>query len=389
MKRITCTPTQLDEGWFSSLGCTSLIGKSAWHSNAYYSFTSQEIATLKQAGTELEAMCLHAVEHVISNRLYDVMLIPSSECFRQQIERSWEQQEPSFCGRLDLAYDGKSPPKLLEYNAERPGLLLESALLQKGWITKKMPQTEQFNDIESLLIDAWQALNMKEITICLIDTAIEISEENDILALLCKTAQTAGVNTQIVPRRLIQTDKEQLFTAEGNPIRHMLITHDWYEMLASGLLACFSPHKTRIVEPAWRALLSNKAILKILWDMYPDHPYLLRTTLHPEDMGGTPYVSKPILGYWGENVAFHNTTQPLYREGRFSAFPRIYQQLSQLPYHDSHYAQTGMWLIGGKPAGLNIREDATPVINHNSISLPHTIEDQLRGGGVPTLLSGG
>ena len=35
------------------------------------------------------------------------------------------------------------------------------------------------------------------------------------------------------------------------------------------------------LEPPWKILLSNKAIMAVLWDMYPDSPYLLETSLAP------------------------------------------------------------------------------------------------------------
>ncbi|HEU5046820.1 MAG TPA: glutathionylspermidine synthase family protein [Rickettsiales bacterium] len=372
MKRIAHTSSLQSEEWFRPLGCASLIGRNAWRGDVFYAFMPQEIQRLKDVAAELETLCMQAVEHVIRHRLYDAMLMPSAPSLRQEIERSWERQEPAFCGRLDLAYDGISAPKLLEYNPERPGLLLESALLQRYWLQHEMPHAGQFNEIEARLSQAWRALDTPELVISLLDTPHLHSEEDDIAAFLQRTAGSARINVQIVPRRLIQTDHNRLWSPEGQPIRHLMITHDWYEMLACGLLDCFSPQETRVIEPAWRCLLGNKALLKVLWDLYPDHPNLLHTTLHAEEQRGN-YVTKPIIGAMGENITLHHA-QEIRTQGRFGAFPNVYQQLASLPFHEAQYAQVGLWVIGGHPAGLIIREDASPIIRYDSVSLPHIVE---------------
>ena len=36
-------------------------------------------------------------------------------------------------GRFDLVYDGVNPPKMLEYNADTPSIIIESGDLQEGW----------------------------------------------------------------------------------------------------------------------------------------------------------------------------------------------------------------------------------------------------------------
>ena len=37
----------------------------------------------------------------------------------------------------------------------------------------------------------------------------------------------------------------------------------------------------KLVEPAWKMLLSNKAILPVLWEMFPGHPNLLAASFEP------------------------------------------------------------------------------------------------------------
>jgi len=70
------------------------------------------------------------------------------------------------------------------------------------------------------------------------------------------------------------------------------------------------------IEPFWKLLLGNKAILPLLWSMYPNHPNLLaayyddpKTELGPEKykklgINDKGWVSKPIFGREGMGIFF-------------------------------------------------------------------------------------
>ena len=46
------------------------------------------------------------------------------------IAASWKRRDASLYGRFDLRYDGQGPAKLLEYNADTPTSLFETAVFQ-------------------------------------------------------------------------------------------------------------------------------------------------------------------------------------------------------------------------------------------------------------------
>jgi glutathionylspermidine synthase len=39
------------------------------------------------------------------------------------------------------------------------------------------------------------------------------------------------------------------------------------------------------LEPPWKMLLSNKGILPVLWELYPNHPFLLAASFEPPCVG--------------------------------------------------------------------------------------------------------
>jgi glutathionylspermidine synthase len=129
--------------------------------------------------------------------------------------------------------------------------------------------------------------------------------------------------------------------------------------------------KLSLIEPAWRMILSNKAILPILWEMYPNHPNLLPAYFSPEKLGDT-YVEKPILSREGGNVRVviagktHLSTGGLYADE-----PKVYQAYQPLPNFEKNYPILGSWIIDGQACGLGIREDHSPITANSSRFLPH------------------
>ena len=49
------------------------------------------------------------------------------------------------------------------------------------------------------------------------------------------------------------------------------------------------------------------------------------------------------------------------------------QQLRPLPEFDGRYPVIGAWIVGDEPAGMGIREDATPLTTDRARFVPHAI----------------
>src|SRR3546814_17756196 len=58
-------------------------------------------------------------------------------------------------GRFDLSFDGRQPPKMLEYNADTPTSLFEASVVQWEWLQMVRPDADQFNSIHEKLVEAW------------------------------------------------------------------------------------------------------------------------------------------------------------------------------------------------------------------------------------------
>ena len=158
MRREASTPRP---GWqhkLEQLGFDyyNMDGKAYWTEQACYVFTADEIDQLEAATAELHGLCLKAVEYVVANKLWQRMRIPPA--WGDYIEQVWRRADPTICGRFDFAYDGKGPPKLLEYNADTPTALYEAAVVQWYWLKDTKPDADQFNSIHERLIEAWRGI---------------------------------------------------------------------------------------------------------------------------------------------------------------------------------------------------------------------------------------
>lgn len=58
-----------------------------------------------------------------------------------------------------------------------------------------------------------------------------------------------------------------------------------------------------VFEPLWTVIPGNKAILPVLWSLFPHHRYLLDTDFEVNDeLAKTGYAVKPISGRCGNNI---------------------------------------------------------------------------------------
>ncbi len=125
MRRIASTPRAdivqvADELGFPLLECD---GKPYWDETAYYSFSLRQIEDdLEDPTAELHALILDTVAHVVSDEATLRRLGFPAHSWNW-IADSWRRRDLSLYGRMDLVYDGQTPAKLLEYNADTPTAL--------------------------------------------------------------------------------------------------------------------------------------------------------------------------------------------------------------------------------------------------------------------------
>ncbi|MGW1063262.1 glutathionylspermidine synthase family protein [Streptomyces aureus] len=357
-----------------------------WDESAYYAFSLPEVEALEEVVEELHAMCLAAAGHIVErNRFADLGLHDPRVV--AAVSEAWHRRAelPSVYGRFDLRYDGTGPAKLLEYNADTPTSLVEAASPQWFWMEDRFPGADQWNSLHERLVAAWKrqgALLPPGSPLYFAHSAEdELGEDLMTVAYLKETAEQAGLDTDWISMEEIGWDPLSGRFVDNRLafIRSCFKLYPW-EWLTTD---AFAGHvldtldngggtgTTLWIEPAWKMLLSNKALLAVLWELYPDHPNLLPAHLDgPRELARTKgYVAKPLLGREGAGVTIHEPgAAPVVREEAC-----CYQELAPLPSFDGNRVVLGAWVVEDEPAGLGIRESSGLVTDEYARFLPHVI----------------
>jgi glutathionylspermidine synthase len=128
-------------------------------------------------------------------------------------------------------------------------------------------------------------------------------------------------------------------------------------------------NRTQWIEPIWKMILSNKALLAILWELNPGSPYLLPSFLDsPRYL--SQWVKKPLLGREGANVTINGleSSEGEYGTGRF-----VYQEYVPLPSFDGAHPVIGSWVVGTESRGIGIRETDNLITDNLARFVPHRI----------------
>jgi glutathionylspermidine synthase len=360
-------------------------GKPYWDETAYYRFSLAEIETDLEATTqELIGMCYQAVEHIISSEaLLRRFAIP--EFAWNYLRRSWRRQDKDLYGRFDLRYDGKGPPKLFEFNADTPTALFEAAVFQWKWLEQKLAAgtlpagVDQFNSIHERLIAAFRGLGLEGRTLHLASLS-QHAEDRLTVEYLADCASQAGVATKLLAIADIGVTADHGFTdLDDQVITHLFKLYPWEWLLADAFGAELTWDRTAIIEPIWKMTLSNKGLLAVLWELFPDHPVLLPAYFEDDPRAGAlgDYVRKPLLGREGSNIELVRRGLPRQRATStgepYGSEGYVRQALAALPEFSGNYPVIGSWVVAGRAAGIGIREEDQLVTSNTARFVPHVI----------------
>ncbi|MFB6434942.1 MAG: glutathionylspermidine synthase family protein [Candidatus Malihini olakiniferum] len=360
----------------------TMYGEPYWCENAYYQFTLAQIEELEAATTELHQMCLQVVEKVVSSdMLMTKFCIPKHTW--EFVRSSWSSQEPSLYSRLDLAYDGKGPAKLLENNADTPTSLYESAFFQWLWLEDQinagnLPKTaDQYNSIQKALIARFEELRLNH-GFCLLHMACcqNTAEDRGTVQYLQDCALEAGLPTDFLYMEEIGLGEKGQFTDMKNQvIGNLFKLYPWEFMLREIFSTKLKDAGVRWLEPAWKSIISNKAMLPMLWEMFSNHPNLLPTYFSNDNHPALDsYVIKPVFSREGANIQIVKEGQQIASvDGPYGEEDKIVQQYHPLPTFGDSHTVIGSWLVNDQACGIGLREDCELITQEWSRFYPHII----------------
>lgn len=383
----------LDNGYLESIGFgwhTDLDG-SRYIANELVSITQDEAEAFYEATNELYDMYVAAAEYVINNDLFHELGIPFN--LVDTIKASWENDVHwHLYGRFDLAggIDGK-PIKLIEFNADTPTSLFETAIIQWAMLKfNNLDEAAQFNDVYEALVENFKRLiTLEEDTsrfdeyyegwkILFSSIAGSVEDENT-TRLLESAARDAGFECDFAFVDEVSFDDENGIFWNGQNWEYWFKLIPW-EMIAIDesdlaliIKNIIKNQKAIILNPAYTLLFQSKGIMKILWDLYPNHPLLLESSFEP--LKGKKQVKKPFLAREGANVSIINSdgSIEIQNDGEYANGKFLYQEFADFAKDENGNSyQAGMFFaFEGCALGFRKGKD---IIDNYSKFVGHIIE---------------
>lgn len=358
----------------------TMYGEPYWCEDACYQLSLNEVEKLETVTAELHNMCLKVVEQVIhSDALLTRFCIPRHTW--GFVRQAWESQQPSLYSRLDLAWDGTGEPRLLENNADTPTSLYETAFFQWIWLEDQshaglLPaDSDQFNSLQEKLIDRFTEFNQHYGCNLLHFTCCQDSnEDRGTVQYLQDCASEAGIASEFLYIEEIGLGEKGQFTdMQDQVISNLFKLYPWEYLLREMFSTKLADAGVRWLEPAWKCILSNKALLPMLWKLFPNHPNLLEAYFVDESHPPLEcYVEKPFFSREGANVRIVRHGEEIVKaDGPYGAEGLIVQKFQPLAQFDGNHMVIGSWLVNDQPAGIGIREDTSAITRDLSRFYPH------------------
>ena len=358
----------------------------------YYKINSDFLLNVGESSNELHRMFLEATNRVIHD---DELLtrFGISEIFWNRIRQSWaNDQDLTITGRFDFAFNG-TQLKVLEYNADTSTRLFECAIIQKKWPAAiNLPSAFAPSwRLNSALINSWKRLKLTSKVHLFID---DNEDERQMALYMQNLMKEAGIESKLcVGTGHLHWKDKIIVDSDGEAIQFVWKSWMWDAVFEDYLAATKEPalnnadsskhprisdvllnDQIKVVEPLWKVITSNKALLPLLCQMYPNHPLLLRSEWNlTDDLKSMPYVKKPMVGRHGQNITIYGPNGEFViaaREGHFSNRDSIYQEMFSQKSDHGYQHIISSWIIRGLYAGLCVHEDQNLITNDNSPMIP-------------------
>lgn len=403
LRRFTCLPKNQKADWLDTTNEAEAsfikvygldMSRPGESHVSYYQMNRELYLDCTRYGNQLHQMFLETTETVLaSDELLEKFGI--SKEYWPRLRHSWKTQPHAITGRFDFAFDEDTQRfKCFEYNADSASTLLECGVIQEKWADSiglsDGTTRSSGSRISSCLQLAWEMTGITGRVHFLIDND---AEEKYTALYVMQNARAAGLDAKLcVLFDEFHFDANGVVVdADGVAVTAVWKTWMWETAIADHHAAQKErgPHwkpttndkvrlcdillgpnwDIRVFEPMWKLIPSNKAILPLIYNRYPNHPAVLRASFElTDELRRSGYARKPIVGRVGRNVTITAPSGDVAAAsgGNFGDRDVIYQELFPLTQRDGLYAILGGWVIGDVYCGTGIREDKSIITGLDS-----------------------
>ena len=276
------------------------------------------------------------------------------------IRDSLAQREPHLYGRMDLAYDGHGPAKLYELNYDTPTSLYEPRTSSgNGWKSRsrrgELPAgADQYNRIQECLCEAFATCAHERIaTPRALRRGARFGRGPGTVRTCATAREQAGIDTRDCrdrghrpqPRRLVHRRRRQ-----RDPHAVQAVSAGVHDARVRRRTCARS--SLQLIEPAWKAVLSNKGVLPLLWERHAAIPNLLAAEFDDRradarrGLGAQAAASRARA----PTSRLHRRRRPAHcaTDGPYDDGPAIRQAYHPLPAFDGHYPLVGSWVVADR-----------------------------------------
>lgn len=367
-----------------------------WQEGVMYVMSETEIDELQEATQNLHDMSIEMVSKIVKSGDYpeyfnlDKHSIPL-------IEQSWRRNDLSLYGRFDFARGVNGELKMFEYNGDTPVSILECSVAQWHYVEqlKQLPNGMafpedlriQYNLLDEQLKETWQERFRPNSLIHFGSSGGFRHEDFGNLVYIMDSAVRAGMQVKELQMQDIglyddhnEYGFKKFIDLQGTEIKNMFKLYPWEWMTEEKNGSEIINTSTKWMEPAWKMLLSNKAMLIKLWEMFPNHPNLLASFVDGHKPKGGKYAKKAIHGREGSNIyvsqfcsgeELTSLAPGSHKVPEYDHWGYMYQQWFDIQPHDGFYPIMGSWVIGDKACGMSIREDKNVVTGNDAFFASH------------------
>ncbi len=335
----------------------------------------------KKTSKEAYLLFEKGLKRVIEENHWDKLNIPKKMI--PLIEYSFKKRHPFLMGRFDLAggLDG-SQPKLLEFNADTPTLIVETALLQN-----EIQDTHQKRTADDLMEKI--GLRLKEIISFydekeqrILFSSLGFEEDKLTAQFLEKAAQKQDLKTRYADLpNIIFSEEDGVYYEQSKELFYRFdflakwLPWDFIIFDEPDLLDILSElimnDKLIVLNPAYTMVWGSKAFLALLYEWYPETSFLLPTYTKKKQLKGKVFVTKPDFGRLGENIKIRDAEGDVIEktDGDYGDGPKVHQAFHNLDQIDDIFIQPSVF-YGDEPWSVCARAQEDLIIDDDCWFVP-------------------